>query len=149
MTPATTDVSQTAGNTGQATEDNRRRSDGRQLPYRTLRTLAKLYLVLAPLVLGTMLLVGIVMLMGEAPLGAKLGTFVGMCLIGILYYLIMKSVAQAIYLMFDVSTNANLIREILDATKTQASNQAKLAASLRELSDLIRGGGPTKSPVAS
>jgi ABC-type molybdate transport system permease subunit len=128
---------------------NRRRPDGRQLPYRALRTLAKLYIVLAPLVLGTMLLIGVVMLAGEAPLGAKLGTFVGMSLVGTLYYLIMKSVAQAIYLMFDVSSDTSLLRELNEAVKTQAGNQAKLAASLRELNDLLKGSGLAKAPASS
>jgi hypothetical protein len=136
-------------NSEQESELNRRRQEGRLLPYKTLRVLAKLYLILAPLVLSTMLLIGVVMLFGEAPFGAKFGMFVGMCLIGAMYFLIMKSVAQAIYLMFDVSTNTSLIRELHEATKTQASNQAKLAASLRELSDWAKGGGQIKSQAPS
>jgi len=141
--------SQEAKIAGQGPELNHRRTDGRQLPYRILRVLARVYLVLAPLILGTMLLIGLILLMVDGPVPTRVGTFVGMSLIGGMYYLLMKSASQAIYLMFDVASSTSLIRELQDAMKLQAREQEKLAISLRELSELVKGGGQGNSRASA
>ena len=129
MLDQTSSAAQSATRGGQDAELNRRRSDGRERPYRALRAVAKLYTVLAPLVLASMILIGIVALANEAPLGAKIGSGIGVCLVGVVYYLIMKSMAQAIYLMFDMASNVSEIRVLNEFIKTKTLQQLKVAAS--------------------
>jgi len=83
---------------------DRREGPGRDRPYQTLRTLAKLYNALAPFVLGVMIIIGLGSFSGEAPPSSQLGSFAGMVIVGVIYFLIMKSLAQAIYLLFDISS---------------------------------------------
>jgi len=82
---------------------DQRRTEGRKRPYEVLRSLAKIYTVLAPLVLIIMVLMGLGNLAGSAPLPAKISASVGLLIMGGVYYLLMQSVAQAIYLLFDIS----------------------------------------------
>jgi hypothetical protein len=107
---------------------SQRRSDGRERPYRALRTLAKLYIVLAPLVLVSMTLIGVVALANDAPLSAKLGSGLGACLVGAVYFIIMRSIAQAIYLLFDVANNVSEIRSVSEFLKNKTVQQLKAAA---------------------
>lgn len=112
-------TSQPATRAGQDAGASRRRPDGRERPYRALRALAKLYTVMAPLVLGSMILIGIVTLANDAPLAMKVGSGIGVCMVGAVYYLIMKSMAQAIYLMFDMSANVSRICDVSEFIKNQ------------------------------
>ncbi len=119
MLDQTSSAAQVTTHTSQDAELNRRRSDGRERPYRALRALARLYTILAPLVLGSMILIGIVALANEAPLAARVGSGIGVCLVGAVYYLIMKSMAQAIYLMFDVAGNVSRVCDLSEFIKKQ------------------------------
>jgi hypothetical protein len=89
----------------------RRRPGGRQRPYRALRILAKLYAILAPLVFAGLLLVGVAGLMRSVPLSEKIGSAIGILLLGGLYYLLMKAISDAIYILFDIAANVRRIRE--------------------------------------
>jgi hypothetical protein len=104
----------------------RRRPDGRALPYRALRTLAKLYTVAAPLVLGVMVLIGIIAFNEDAPTPVKVGMALGLGLLGLLYYLMMTAVAQAIYLMFDVARGVNQLTSAAETAKSQPPPESKL-----------------------
>lgn len=93
---------------------------GRERPYRALRILARLYSILAPLVLGLMLLIGLVGLARQATLAENLGSSMGLFVLGGMYYLLMKSVAQAIYILFDIAGNARRLREVVDMRLARA-----------------------------
>jgi hypothetical protein len=102
----------------------RRNGPGRDRPYQTLRTLAKLYNALAPFVLAVMVVIGFGSFTGEAPPSSQLGSFAGMVIVGLIYFLIMKSLAQAIYLLFDISGGIARLTEFtanLEARQASAS----------------------------
>lgn len=96
-----------------ATGRERRRPGGRHRPYRALRILAKLYAILAPLVLIGLVLVGVAGLMRSAPLGEKIGSTVGILLLAGLYYLLMKAISDAIYILFDIAAHTRRIHEVV------------------------------------
>lgn len=98
---------------------DRRGAAGRQRPYRALRILAKLYSIFAPIVLIGMVLIGLVGLMREAPVAEKVGSSVGLVLLGGIYYLLMKAVSDAIYILFDVAANTRRVREIVETQEPQ------------------------------
>jgi hypothetical protein len=112
-----------AAPTASAPAADRRTGPGRDRPYQTLRTLAKLYNALAPFVLGIMIIIGLGSFSGEAPPSSQLGSFAGMVIVGVIYFLIMKSLAQAIYLLFDISGGIARLTEFtakLEARETAA-----------------------------
>lgn len=90
---------------------DKRRPDGRKRPYLALRVLAKVYSILAPVILVIMILVGLVGLTREAPLAEKLASSIGILVAGSIYYLVMKAISQAIYLLFDIARNTSRIAE--------------------------------------
>lgn len=102
-----------------ATGAERRRRAGRERPYRALRFLAKLYIFLAPVVLALMLLVSLAGLVREAPLTEKVGSSLGLIVLGGMYYLLMKSVGQAIYILFDIAGNTRMVREAVEMSQAQ------------------------------
>jgi len=97
----------------------KRRGGGRERPYRALRFLAKLYIILAPVVLALMLLVSLAGLAREAPLTEKVGSSLGLIVLGGMYYLLMKSVGQAIYILFDIAGNTRMVREAVEISQAQ------------------------------
>ena len=99
----------------------KRRRGGRERPYRALRFLAKLYIVLAPVVLVLMLLVSLAGLVREAPFTEKVGSSLGLIVLGGMYYLLMKSVGQAIYILFDIAGNTRMVREAVETSQPQGS----------------------------
>ena len=94
--------------------NDRRSTAGRQRPYQALRSLAKLYTVLAPLVLIIMVLVSLAAMTREVPLAQRVSASVGLFIMGGFYYLLMQSMAQAIYLLFDISGDVNRLTELAD-----------------------------------
>ena len=96
---------------GQAQGLNKRSPDGRKRPYLALRALAKVYTILAPVVLVIMILVALGSFAREAPLAEKLGSSIGFLVSGGIYYLVMKAMSQAIYLLFDIAQNTSPIGE--------------------------------------
>ena len=100
---------------------NRRRPDGRERPYRALRVLAKLYAIFAPLVLIGLVLVALVGWARQAPFAEKVGSTVGILLLAGLYYLLMKSVSQAIYILFDIAAHTRRTRELVETRESQSS----------------------------
>jgi len=111
----------TGSRSSRATGANKRRPGGRERPYRALRFLAKLYIILAPVVLVLMLLVSLGGLAREAPLTEKLGSSLGLMVLGGMYYLLMKSVGQAIYILFDIAGNTRMVREAVEMSQAQGS----------------------------
>lgn len=100
---------------------NRRRPDGRERPYRALRVLAKLYAIFAPLVLIGLVLVALVGWARQAPVAEKVGSTVGILLLAGLYYLLMKSVSQAIYILFDIAAHTRRTRELVETRESRSS----------------------------
>lgn len=94
---------------GQAQGLNKRSPDGRKRPYLALRALAKVYTILAPVILVIMILVALGSFAREAPLAEKLGSSIGFLVSGGIYYLVMKAMSQAIYLLFDIAQNTSRI----------------------------------------
>jgi hypothetical protein len=92
----------------------KRRPGGRERPYRALRVLAKLYALLAPLVLIGLVLVGLAGLMRTAPLAERIGSALGAVMMAGLYYLLMKSISDAIYILFDIASNTRRTRELAE-----------------------------------
>jgi hypothetical protein len=92
----------------------KRRPGGRERPYRALRVLAKLYALLAPLVLIGLVLVGLAGLMRTAPLAERIGSALGAVMMAGLYYLLMKSISDAIYILFDIAGNTRRTRELAE-----------------------------------
>jgi len=90
---------------------NKRRADGRQRPYTALRVLAKVYSILAPVILVIMILVCLAGLTREAPIAEKVGSSIGILVAGSIYYLVMKAISQAIYLLFDIARNTSRTAE--------------------------------------
>lgn len=90
---------------------DKRRPDGRKRPYLALRVLAKVYSILAPVILVIMILVCLAGLTREAPLVEKLGSSIGILVAGSIYYLVMTAMSQAIYLLFDIARNTSRIAE--------------------------------------
>lgn len=99
----------------------KRRPGGRERPYRALRVLAKLYAILAPLVLIGLVLVGLASLMRSAPLADRVGSTVGVLLLAGLYYLLMKSISDAIYILFDIAANTRRTREAVEMRESKPS----------------------------
>ncbi len=104
----------------QADGIDKRRPDGRKLPYLALRTLARLYIILAPVVLVIMILAALGTWAREIPFAAKLGSSIGLLIAGGFYYLVMKAMAQAIYLLFDIARNCSHFSEAADVRQTKA-----------------------------
>ena len=92
----------------------KRRPGGRDRPYQVLRVVAKLYAILAPFVLVGMILVGLAGLMRAVPFTEKVGSALGLILLAGLYYLLMRAISEAIYILFDVAKNVHRIRQLLD-----------------------------------
>lgn len=90
---------------GQPEGIDKRRPDGRKRPYLALRVLAKVYSILAPVILAIMILVGLASLIREAPLAEKVSSSIAILVAGSIYYLVMKAISQAIYLLFDIARN--------------------------------------------
>jgi len=99
-----------------STAAERRRRAGRERPYRALRFIAKLYIVLAPVVLAS-----VASLAREAPLTEKVGSSLGLIVLGGMYFLLMKSVGQAIYILFDIAGNTRKVREAVEMSQEQGS----------------------------
>jgi hypothetical protein len=88
-----------------------------------LRVLAKLYALLAPLVLIGLALVGLAGLARAAPLAERIGSAVGALLLAGLYYLLMKSISDAIYILFDIAGNTRRVRELAEMRQSQPGSQ--------------------------
>jgi hypothetical protein len=99
----------------------KRRPGGRERPYRALRVLAKLYAILAPMVLIGLVLVGLASLMRSAPLADRVGSTVGVLLLAGLYYLLMTSISDALYVLFDIAGNTRRIREAVEMRESKPS----------------------------
>jgi hypothetical protein len=91
----------------------RRRSNGRQRPYQALRVVAKLYAILAPLVLIGFFVVGAAGLLRSVPLAEKIGSAIALLLLAGLYYLLMRAISDAIYILFDIAANIRRIRDAI------------------------------------
>jgi hypothetical protein len=95
--------------------EERRKTGLRERPYVELRTMAKVYAVMAPVGAAAILFA-----MGFS-LYARVQTIHTMVLGGIIvlllalvYYLIMKAASQSIYILFDIAGNASRVRELME-----------------------------------
>ena len=78
-------------------------------------------IILAPVVLALMVLVSVAGLAREAPLTEKVGSSLGLIVLGGMYFLLMKSVGQAIYILFDIAGNTRKVREAVEMSQEQGS----------------------------
>ncbi len=101
---------------------DRRREAGRERPYKALRSLAKLYTILAPLVLIGMAFVSLGNFARQAPVAEKVGSSVQLLINGGFYYLLMQSLAQAIYLLFDISGDIRKLNESSDQDRAEKAS---------------------------
>lgn len=95
--------------------EERRRAGRRERPYIELRTMAKVYAVMAP-VGGAAILFAMgfslyarVQTIHTMVLGAVM-----VLLLAFVYYLIMKAASQCIYILFDIAGSARRVRELVE-----------------------------------
>lgn len=95
--------------------DEQRKPGGRDRPYSELRLVAKVYSVLAPLVGGAMLFIGIFVLWFiEAPFYGRLLFGVLSIVFAAVYYFVLKAASQASYILFDIAAYARGLKTTLE-----------------------------------
>ena len=95
--------------------EEKRKPGGREQPYFELRVVAKVYSVLAPLVGGVLLFIGIFVLwFMEEPFFGRLLSGVLSIIAAAAYYFILKAASQVIYILFDIAAYAKRAKEALE-----------------------------------
>lgn len=85
----------------------KRGMEGRQRPYKVLRTLAKVYTIVAPLLAAAMLYNAGRAWFVEEEMMAKVGMSLWFLVQAAMIFLVMKGMAQMIYLVFDIARGVN------------------------------------------
>ena len=80
-----------------------RNPEGRKRPYQVLRALAKVYTIVAPLLAAAMLYNAGRAWFVEEEMMAKVGVSLWFIVQAAMIYLVMKGMAQMIYLVFDIA----------------------------------------------
>ena len=95
--------------------EEKRKPGGRERPYLELRVVAKVYSILAPIVGGVLLFIGVFVLwFTEEPLFRRLLTGVLTIVGAAAYYFILKAASQVIYILFDIARYARETKEALE-----------------------------------
>ena len=81
----------------------KRSTEGRQRPYKVLRALAKIYTIVAPLLAALMLYNAGVAWFIEEEMMDKVRMSLWFLVQGVMIFLVMKGMAQMIYLVFDIA----------------------------------------------
>ncbi len=85
----------------------KRSTEGRQRPYQVLRVLAKVYTIVAPLLAAAMLYNAGRAWFVEEEMMAKVGVSLWFLVQAAMIYLVMRGMAQMIYLVFDIARGVN------------------------------------------
>lgn len=85
----------------------KRSAEGRQRPYKVLRALAKIYTIVAPLLAALMLYNAGVAWFIEEEMVDKIKMSLWFLVQGAMIFLVMKGMAQMIYLVFDIARGIN------------------------------------------
>ena len=85
----------------------KRNTEGRQRPYKVLRVLAKVYTVVAPLLAAAMLYNAGRAWLVEEEMMAKIGVSLWFLVQAAMIFLVMRGMAQMIYLVFDIARGIN------------------------------------------
>ena len=85
----------------------KRNTEGRQRPYKVLRTLAKVYTIVAPLLAAVMVYNAGVAWFVEEEMMDRIRMSLWFLVQAALIFLIMKGMAQMIYLVFDIARGVN------------------------------------------
>ena len=86
---------------------NKRSMEGRQRPYKVLRVLAKVYTIFAPLLAAVMVYNAGVAWFVEEEMMDKVRMSLWFLTQAAMIFLIMKGMAQMIYLVFDIARGVN------------------------------------------
>ena len=97
MTPEMPSADQTGGSL------ENRNPEGRKRPYQVLRVLAKIYTIAAPLLAAAMLYNAGRAWFVEEEMMAKVGVSLWFIVQAAMVFLVMKGMAQMIYLVFDIA----------------------------------------------
>ena len=85
----------------------KRNTEGRQRPYKVLRVLAKVYTFVAPLLAAAMLYNAGRAWLVEEEMMAKIGVSLWFVVQAAMIFLVMRGMAQMIYLVFDIARGIN------------------------------------------
>ena len=98
-------------------EKERRKTGGREKPYRELRAVAKIYSILAPLGGAVIFFIGAFSMWANPgpPYAKALGATL-LLVMALITYLILKTYSQSIYILFDIAGGIKRAQEVLERT---------------------------------
>lgn len=92
-------------------QDKRRPAEGRR-SYQSLRILARVYDIVAPIVALILIIVAAgSLLFSSGPLPARVFGFLVLMVFAGVYYLLHKAAAQVIYILFDIANDVRMLAQ--------------------------------------